>query len=309
MGFVKPAQAVINSNRRASATSQLKFPISSTSHSIVLSFKTYTTDSGGTSVIRPSDSIILPLPKSLQDSQGVDVSPEALGFMGALSGDIYKLAGKSDAQLGAIAKSMGSEAANAAINLMEGGGHGINRNNLSDFAMFAIRNGLTVVGRNVEQGIGVASGTAINPHQALVFNGVQLKRWTFEWSLIPESEREVDRIAAIIRRLKKGSLPRYSDPLSGAPITGLDKSFGRALLRYPDVVDVFFTGLDQESFPKFKTGMISEINTNYTPNGHFVLNKGRTGSKPAAIDLMISFTENEIHTADEYTDSAFGGGR
>jgi hypothetical protein len=166
---------------------------------------------------------------------------------------------------------------------------------LGGFALLAIRSGLASLGSGVEQGIGVATGTAVNPHQALVFNGVVLKQHTFDWTLIPNNESESNQIRNIIKKFKQSSLPSYE----GINIPG-SSAFSRALFKYPNMVDVFFVGLDQNYFPLYKTAMIADVSVNYTPQGHVVVNKGSTGSRPAMVGLRVTMIEAEIHTSEDY---------
>lgn len=285
MAFVRPAQDVINKNRATSnaASALLRYPSEATSHAMIFNFKNYTNRGGEGigSVSSSNGSIALPLPRNIDDITTLNLQSMELGVKGAVVGDVVA-AMKPGSGIGDTVA-----AASDAFNRVD--------MDLGGFAMLAIRSGLTSLGSGIEPGIGVATGTAINPHQALVFNGVALKQHTFDWTLIPNNESESDQIRNIIKKFKQSSLPSYE----GVNIPG-SSAFSRALFKYPNMVDVFFVGLDQNYYPLFKTAMIADVTVNYTPEGHVVVNKGPTGSRPTTIALRVSLIEAEIHTSEDY---------
>jgi hypothetical protein len=285
MAFVRPAQDVINRNRTASnaASSSLRYPSEATSHSMIFNFKTYENRGGlGRGTISASNgSIALPLPANIDDITTINIASTELGIAGVAVGDAVA-AMKPGTSVGG---------------LLNAGKQAFNDSNidLAGFALLAVRTGLASLSSGVEQGIGVATGTAVNPHQALVFNGVALKQHTFDWTLIPNNESESNQIRNIIKKFKQSSLPSYE----GINIPG-SSAFSRALFKYPNMVDVFFVGLDQNYFPLYKTAMIADVSVNYTPQGHVVVNKGSTGSRPAMVALRVTMIEAEIHTSEDY---------
>jgi hypothetical protein len=289
MAFVRPAQDVISRNRSAAnvASALLRYPSEVTSHAMIFNFKNYSPRPAGGTATVSNGSIALPLPKTIQDITSPDVMGRELGITGAAVVDAMAAMnsnqGLFNATTDAIVKAATSAAATSA-------------SDLSSFALFAARAGLTSIGGSeIEQGLAVGSGTAVNPHQALVFNGIALKNYTFEWTLIPNNETESVQIRDIVKRFKSASLPSYGG------VEGTQSNvLSRALLNYPNMVDVFFVGLDQNYFPLFKTAMVSNVTVDYTPQGHVVVNKGQTGSRPAMVNLSVTIIESEIHTQEDY---------
>lgn len=294
MAFVRPAQEVISRNRTASnvAAAMMRYPAESTSHGMIFNFKKYEARPSGTgSATVSGGSIALPLPKTIQDVTSPDVMGRELGITGAAVVDVISAMNSEQGLVGSATDAVNKLMADAATGLTS-----INTAGLSSFALFAARAGLTTLGGSeIEQGLAVGSGTAVNPHQALVFNGIALKNYTFEWTLIPNNETESNQIRDIIKKFKYSSLPSYKGVEGTA-----SNVLSRALLNYPDMVDVFFVGLDQNYFPLFKTGMISNVTVDYTPQGHVVVNKGQTGSRPAMVNLSVTVIESEIHTKEDY---------
>ena len=299
MAFVRPAQDIISRNRSTSnvAASLLRYPSEATSHAMIFNFKQYNSRASGGSTTISSGSVALPLPKTIQDNTSPEVMSRELGITGSAVADIYRAIDRSGP--GSINfNQLGKDSAALAGGMVSGA---FDTNSLSKFALFAARAGLTTIGGSeVEQGLSVATGTAVNPHAALVFTGVALKQYTFEWTLIPNNEAESEQIRKIIRKFKSSALPSYGGVESGSSIADASRTLSRALLNYPNMTDIFFVGLDQNHFPLFKTAMISNISVDYTPQGHVVVNRGDLGSKPSMVNLAISIVESEIHTQEDY---------
>jgi len=293
MAFVRPAQDVISRNRSASnvASALLRYPSEVTSHAMIFNFKNYSPRPAGGTATVSNGSIALPLPKTIQDITSPDVMGRELGITGAAVVDVAAAMGSDQGLIGAATDAIGKLTGGGALDPRNATASG-----LASFATFAARAGLTSIGGSeIEQGISVGTGTAVNPHQALVFNGIALKQYTFEWTMIPNNETESEQIRNIVKRFKSVSLPSYGG------VEGTQSNvLSRALLNYPNMVDVFFVGLDQNYFPLFKTAMISNVTVDYTPQGHVVVNKGPTGSRPAMVNLAVTIIESEIHTQEDY---------
>jgi hypothetical protein len=144
--------------------------------------------------------------------------------------------------------------------------------------------------------VSAVSGAAINPHTTLLFNGVMLKNFTFDWTLSPRDESEANNLSKIIKTIKSKSLPSYK----GVGGAAGGSSFSRGLLEYPDLVRVYFTGYDPNHIFQFKESMISNVTVNYSAGGGNVMHKGSGGSAPAFVQLSLGFTEAEIWTRDDY---------
>lgn len=267
-------------------------------HAINFMFKQYQYGEGGEGVrgfsnfARTSASVSLPLPANLQDSFSVQVGAFEMGSMGALAADA--LSGAS------VGDDIGT-AFRAAMNASSSGGDGADKSAVSEgvsTAISSLQAASTFFGRNaldelgfggVAGGVSVAGGNAINPHVALKFDGVDMKSHTFVWNLAPRNARESEDLARIISQFKRAMLPSYG--LGGAGAAG------RALLNYPDIVEISFSGLDTEYFYKFKKCMIKSFDVNYTQNGPAILQGGR----PAAVQMTLAVTEAEIHTREDYS--------
>ena len=296
---VTPAAHGIDRTKNANRGTQLMFPHDIGHHAMILNFKKYSY--GGSAHVNQvsSDSIILPLPKNLQDNLNIKVGADELGITGALAGSA--LSASSDvlsdtSQSAAQIRSMFRKTVDGAAEEAE------STNSMLDFldksvdgALFAARAGLGAIAPDVAKGLGAGRGTAINPYATLVFSGVDLKVHTFEWLLSPDTPKEAETLKNIIRTIQNHITPEMQGVVGDdVNPTGL----GRGLLRYPSMVDAFFHGINTDFFYKLKTCMVSQFNVDYTPNG-IALNKG---GKPSAVRINMIMTEAAIHTKADYSE-------
>lgn len=236
----------------------------------------------------PNASIQLPLPSNINDSYSINVGGNEIGAVGAMGAAVGSGSSVADLYNAALAS---TEALGEAA-----GGMLTDRSNIEAlttaraYASFVGRNASTYIpgGADAERGLGVGSGTAVNPHQALVFNGVSLKTHTFDWKLSPKNIQEANTIRDMANRIRKAALPSYQG--IGEGLTR------RALLEYPDLVQVWFVGVDREYFYKFKPCMIQNFSVNYGPEG-VSLNRGGI---PSSVTFTMTLIETQIHTKEDY---------
>ena len=286
-------ESIIQQNRAKATTGRYTYPNNQSAHNIVLTFRDYSYQ-GTEGVVRPratanmSAAVVLPLPSNLADTYSVNINPFEMGTMGAAVADAISGSGRS-AISGDLGRYLGS---------LGEGGTPVSGDNMISNALSSTRAAGAFIGRNlldeipglggISGAVDVATGTAINPHMTLRFEGVNLKSHTFTWTLSPESEQEAETLKNLINFIRQKMLPTYGDP-SG------QSSLSRTILNYPSLVDIYFTGVNQDYFYYFKPCMIQNFTTDYTPNG-IVLNRG---GKPSFITMTMQLSEARIHTASD----------
>lgn len=292
-----PVASTINRNKENDRFTNYELSLEGSNAGMAFLFKDYTYQDTQTGLIkggsRTSGAMLLPLANNLVDSFSINVGQNEIGGLGAL--------GIAAAQGGGIGNIVG-EALDATKALGEAAGEAVTGanydsaiNTLSSargYAGFAGRNILDALpgGADLNAGFGIGTGDAINPHAALEFKGVQLKTHTFEWALSPKNVAEQITIKNMVDRMKKASLPSYAGTGSGR------SALSRALLKYPDIVEIWFVGVNREYFYYFKPALIQSVTVNYAPNG-VMLNRGGT---PSSITLAITVSEAQIHTKEDY---------
>jgi hypothetical protein len=247
--------------------------------------------SSGSNAISVGATIVLPLPMNLEDSVNVNSNRAQLGLTGTAAYALMNMSNESMKRSGSATYNALKEVMNDTSSLTDIDSY---LSTARVFGSFVGRAGLD----NISPGAGLAAdlttGTAVNPHTTLDFDGVALKSHTFNWTLAPRNERESSSLNSIIRTIKRNMLPNYQ---------GIDGIVPRALLTYPKLVKISLLGIDQDYFYFFKPGLINSLNTQYSQgNGTTMLKGGR----PGVITLQMAFTEAQIHVASDYSDNIEG---
>jgi len=344
-----PSAVIKRAKRDSSQTSELSFPAKNHVHGIQLIFKEYSfaglvangsgralnsvqqsTAGSHFAEKKTQQSFFLPFPTSLQDSTGLSynnferdlvmsvageaISSQAAQFKdkgvgeattavsqlqnyGAGLADTYNgTEGNTQAKMLAVANKVAKDAGNK----LE-----LTGNSAKLFGAYLARN----FAGDISKTIAMDAGQAINPSETLSFEGVDLKSYTFDWDLYPESKEDSDRIKQIIKTLKRRILPTTSGGgfgesagklLSGVGLesaVGTGSAIHRMFLRYPDAVYINLIGVDPTHFPQFKPAMCTGMDVDYGAAGSMVIAKG---GRPAAVNISLSFSELVIHTAEDY---------
>jgi hypothetical protein len=154
---------------------------------------------------------------------------------------------------------------------------------------FLLRNQLDRISPTASAAVDVGLGTAMNPHVAVNFDGMNLRNHTLAWSFAPKSREESDKLRSIQNFLRREITPKFVG--DGATIAS------RTVLRYPSMVDLFFVGIDPGYFYYFKRCLVQSMAMDYTPTGgHAILQ----GGKPAFVNMSLQLIETSIHTTEDY---------
>ncbi len=281
----------------------LSFPNNLGAHSTLLIFKKYKYISPGdrslnrvinTTLTRQelgNNAVLLPLPREIKDTYSIKISEFEQGMFGdAISQGGSFMTGDGSLDVDRIIANIGLPSTKAVVTSASGIAGvaaskflGSKGSVVGGAALGSLIGGNTDIGKSIEAGAGAMS----NPKQALHFQGIDLKRHTFSWTMAPTSQNESDTIMNITNLVRRNSLPSYTNlgPLK------------RAILNYPSTVDIYFFGIEQAYFMYYKTCMIDNLDFNYTSQGMSILR----GGKPAVVTMSMSLKEMDIHTAEDYT--------
>jgi hypothetical protein len=293
-GTVLIPDQVVENNRSRGRFASMQYPSEGSTHGIYMNFSEYSYSSGVIDSVKEVGSIGLPLPASITDRFGIAVGGRELGVGGALARDAVAAGSLADFVSSALsaASNLGTDAANS-LRTTEGVA-GLGLTDQASYISYINKSGLGSIVPGLGDAISSGSGEAVNPHQSLVFDGVDLKNFAFSWTLAPQSEAESNEIHRIIRTMKSKILPKYK-----AVGAGSDSSLSRGILTYPNMVDIYFVGFDPSKIFTFKRSMVKGLSVDYSPNGNVMI-KGNNGSAPAFINISMEFIESEIWTADEF---------
>ena len=240
--------------------------------------------------------IFLPIPESITDSNGVTWGEDSLNglaatALGVLGGAMKKNTG------GEAIKALTSGAVNKTGGLLsdEMTASAIN----SSLAAAAIN---TVVPGAGIQGTGVftrQTGAVLNPNMELLFNGVQLRSFSFSFDFAPRDENESIVIKKIIRAFKKSLNAKNGS-------TGENKSSG-LFIKSPDVFQLTYKtgGKNHQFLHKFKPMALLNIGVNYTGAGTYAT---YDNTAPVHTKIDLTFQElNPIYSEDYDTEEGLEG--
>ena len=203
---------------------------------------TWSNDRGGAGGRKLHESVILPIPGGISDSNAVSWGADKMGPVETAMSNLA-LAGIEQGATG-----------------MEGELAGIGQQ---------INNNSAQVSDAISKGIaGMASGTGaqlltrttgqiMNPNMELLFKDPSLRPFTFTWKLAARSREEADAIIRIINLFKRGM---------AAKVEG-----GGLFLKSPDTWKLTYMhkGREHKYLNKFKECAMQSFTTQYTPDGNY----------------------------------------
>jgi hypothetical protein len=130
-------------------------------------------------------------------------------------------------------------------------------------------------------GVFATTGRVINPQLEMLYTSPVLRKFTFDFRMIPRNARESEAIAAIIKNLKFFASPTIPD-----------NSTGRYFIPPAQFEIEFYDGKNNLNDFLFKTKkcVLSGINVDYSPNGFSTFKNGA----PVETRLQLTFQETVI---------------
>lgn len=130
-------------------------------------------------------------------------------------------------------------------------------------------------------GVFATTGRVINPQLEMLYTSPVLRKFTFDFRMIPRNARESEAILAIIKNLKFFASPTIPD-----------NSTGRYFIPPAQFEIEFYDGKNNLNDFLFKTKkcVLSGINVDYSPNGFATFRNGA----PVETRLQLTFQETVI---------------
>ena len=248
----------------------------------------------------------LPIPNQLSDTQGVEYGQSKMNAAEMVAFD----------QAQELMKNPGNaiqdvqEAANAArvgyINSQDfGDGQGgsiggVVRAALAGTALNAFGSNFTT-----NSLISRSTGQILNSNKELLFEGVSLRSFNFEFTFAPRSKNESVRVMKIIRSLKAAMAPKAGKDY----VPGSDgfRGTGGLFLNSPDVFLIKYlkAGKEHPFLHKFKPCALTSLRVNYT--GSNVYSSYEDGT-PTIIKMQTVFNEMNPIYSEDYEDAGEGVG-
>ena len=140
--------------------------------------------------------------------------------------------------------------------------------------------GATNLGDLVARGM----GQALNPQLQVLFQGVALRTFQFDFVFTPHSKEETDNVKKIIEQFKYAAAPKIIP----------SAYFGEGSLffevPYPFEIKFFYKGKENAYVHKLGQCVLENINVDYGPNGWATFNDG----SPVQIKMTLQFRETSI---------------
>jgi hypothetical protein len=232
---------------------------------------------------KSKNTIQLPIPSNIGDTNQVNWGGETLNALESFGvanvGNILASRNLGKGLVDAL-KSIGATANNVVI---QGGGQDL----VTNYFSAELINSL---GGNTSAGglLSRATGQVLNPNLELLFSGVNLRTFQFDFDFAPRDEKESNVVKEIIRIFKQSMSPKSGGTDAGAGL--FIKAPNVFLLKYKS------GSQDHPYLNKFKPCALTSMGMNYTGSGSYATYADKT---PVHMKLSLSFTElNPIYNED-----------
>lgn len=228
--------------------------------------------------------IALPIPSNLSTGYGAQYDTgTGIGVLGSVARDATA-AGATDIQsLAELAR--GDELGNALVQQAKAIGLGASPEILALLGAGVsgpLGAGVGAALGGVARGAAVGAGIAVNPHLAVIFDGVNFRTHSFQYKFSPRSSGESNNVREIIKIFKKHMLPTLAD--------------GNAFFEYPDEFKIKFNSKNEKFLFKIGTSVLTDFQINYNPDGGSYFHQN---GAPVSVSMQLSFTEIDILTQDK----------
>ena len=132
-------------------------------------------------------------------------------------------------------------------------------------------------------------GQILSDRMELAFKGVDKRKFTYDFKMMPRSKREADEVAEIIYAFKFHMLPE---------MTGTKKD-GRSL-SYPSTFDIQYMYVNQENnyLHKISTCYLESMDVTYGGARYTTFDGNEDGAPPVETNITLNFAEIELITRE-----------
>ena len=241
------------------------------------------------------DTIILPIPQNIQDSNTAGWGDDSINNLAAFG--IGKVGNFIESE--GLVKGLGE--------LLRGAAEGIGQVAVTGGAQnmstaFFSSKAINILGGNTSFSgvLARSSGQILNPNTELLFNGVKLRTFNFSFDFAPRNATEAEQVRQIMRTFKKNMAPAVTSSGSGVG-AGL-------FLKSPNVFQLtYMSGANQHPFlNKFIISALTNMQVNYTGSGTYMTYSDNLKS-PVHMKMDLSFQELSPVYEEDYNNSSVNG--
>lgn len=219
--------------------------------------------------------IYLPIPSNLTEQFSMNYADKQLGLAGFIEKNLPQLNNPNAEELG---RSLGKSVRD------------IGSQSATPQGLFYGARTVAGLSDSVGSAVDKATGAVLNPFQAMIFQGVNLRSHSFTYKFSPNNTTDNDRLRKIIFEFK-----RRMHPLDAGLI-----------YQFPQICDIKF-GLKEGDPYFFTTCFLESMNLNYAPGGtpaFFADNEFGYGT-PVEIEMTLNFKEIRPITQNDFVEPAF----
>ena len=252
--FIKKQQLVVDEHQKATKNSRGNYYI----------------DKIKASTTRLDTAIALYMPPAVSVNYGANYNDQEIGVLAASGANIIQAfmggssGGGTAAGVGAATKAAGAGIKDA-----------INKGSMA--ALDAVAPGASAL-------IAMERGKIITPRMEMMFAGIGRRNFSYDFTFIPKSKQESDRVEEIIKMFK---VHMHSDFIDG----------NVREMKIPDYFNIryMYRGNENEHLNKISTCVLSKLDVNYGSDRYVSYDDGA----PQTTKISLSFTEMEIITRDK----------
>ena len=226
-------------------------------------------------------SIFLPMPQQLQTGYKANFASEELGVVGSAAAGLaaggVSTAGIREELTSGALKNIGIQASESLITTIVGGAiGGLGGAAAAEAAKAATKGALA------------GNGIARNPHQAMLFQGVDFRTHQFSYKFMPKTRNETNQLNLLIKAMKYHMSPGLKDD--------------RQIFQYPELFDVDF------HYPKYLFNIAASHLVDFNVDYHSEGTPAYFGPQhedddddvaPVSVTLSMTFQETTITTKNE----------
>ncbi len=232
---------------------------------------------------KPKQTIQLPIPSNIGDTNQVNWGDDSFNPLAAFGAEQIGNTLQSGNLIKGLADAYSNTVNTAKETLTKGGGQDL----ISKYFQSQLVN--TLGANTTPEGLlSRASGSVLNPNLELLFSGVNLRSFAFDFDFAPRDEKESNVVKEIIRIFKQSMAPKTGSNTDGAGL----------FIEAPNVFLLKYKSGNQDHpyLNKFKPCALTSMGMNYTGSGSYATYADKT---PVHMKLSLSFTElNPIYNED-----------
>ena len=157
-----------------------------------------------------------------------------------------------------------------------------------------------------EQVLSRSVGVVVNSNTELLFAGVSLRSFEYQWLLSPRNRLEAANVRMIIRAFKQWSAPKKVRKIDNGELSNVGKAGGPSFfLGTPNIFRLRFVTNGNRNIlgvNKFKACALQNVDLNYTPEGQWLAYEN---GMPISVMMTLRFAELEpIYDTDYSEDIA-----